>query len=35
MMKLTYTQTHGGRRLGRIADGLPGRRLLAAIWAWM
>ncbi len=35
MMKPTYTQTQGGLRLGRLADNLPGRRLLAAIWAWM
>jgi hypothetical protein len=35
MIKHTYTQTQGGLRLGRFAVGLPGRRLLAAIWAWM
>lgn len=34
-MKHTYYPPVGQHRLWRMADTLPGRRILVAIWSWM
>jgi len=35
MLKQTYYPPVGQRRFWRLADAMPGRRILAAIWSWM
>lgn len=34
-MRHTYYLSDGLRTVWRLPRGLPGRRLLAALWAWM
>jgi hypothetical protein len=35
MFRHSCYPSFGQRRLWRLADALPGRRVLAAIWSWL